>query len=226
MSIRRSLVVAGLFGVVSLVVKPASADLITNGDFQTGTLAGWTVFTTSSNGTNGVGLPAVVSFNTTGSGSSDAAHFEAGEVTFDLTPQGGGLSQTISVSAAGLYTLTEDFAAVNRADVTNGDGGTFSILIDGTTVATDALGAIGPDTTLMGSFDELVNLSAGTHTIETEITRVFQSAVIGGFPIPDQYIDNISLIATPTPEPSSFVLFGTGILGLADAVRRRFNQLS
>jgi PEP-CTERM motif-containing protein len=113
----------------------------------------------------------------------------------------------------------------NSAGNTNGDGGTFSIIIDGTTVATDALGAIGAHTTLMDSLDELVSLSAGTHTIETEITRAFQSTAVGD-PTPNEYVDNISLIATPTPEPSSFVLFGTGILVLAGAVRRRFNQRS
>lgn len=225
MTMGRSLVVTGLLAVVGLIVRPAAADVITNGNFQTGTLAGWTVFTTSSNGTNGAGLPDVVSFNTTGSGSSDAAHFDVGEVIYDLTPQGGGLTQTISISAAGLYMLTEDFASQNSTGETNGDGGTFSILIDGTTVATDAFGDIGAHTTLMGSFDELVSLSAGTHTIETEITRVFQSAAVGDN-TPDQYIDNISLIATPTPEPSSLVLFGTGILALMGAVRRRFNQRS
>jgi hypothetical protein len=56
---RRSLVVTGLLVAVGLIARPAAADLITNGNFQTGTLAGWTVFTTGSNGTNGAALPDV-----------------------------------------------------------------------------------------------------------------------------------------------------------------------
>jgi hypothetical protein len=97
-------VAAGAAAVAFFLSAPAHADLITNGDFQTGTLAGWTVFTTS-NGSDGAGLPNVVSFNTTGGGASDAAQFNVGEINFDRTPQGGGLSQTIIAPVSGSYTL-------------------------------------------------------------------------------------------------------------------------
>ncbi|HEY5330981.1 MAG TPA: PEP-CTERM sorting domain-containing protein [Acidobacteriaceae bacterium] len=222
-NIRRRCVSAGLLAVACLLVKPALADTVTNGDFETGTLSGWTVFKTS-DGSNGTGLPSVVSFDTTGSGASDAAEFNVGEVNFDGKPEGGGLSQTIAAPGSGLYTLMEDFASSDDVG-DNSDAGTFSILIDGVTVATDSLGFISSDQILRGSFNKTVTLTAGSHTFKTEITRVFQAG-IGS--TSTEYVDNISLtpqfpVSPPSvPEPSSFVLLGSGLLALAGTMRRRF----
>src|SRR5271154_4151690 len=92
---RVSAVVAGPFALGCLLCRPALADTITKGNFDTGNLEGWTTFTTA-NGSVGAGLPNVTPFNTTGSGISDAAHFNVGEVNFDFTQQGGGLFQIIN----------------------------------------------------------------------------------------------------------------------------------
>jgi PEP-CTERM motif len=220
---RRVSAIAGvLFSIGYLLCRPALADTITNGNFETGSLAGWTVFTTS-NGSDGAGLPSVTPFTTATSGTSDAAHFNVGEVNFDFTQQGGGLSQTIIAPVSGAYTLTEEFASQDNVGK-NVDAGTFSILIDGVTVASDDLGSFAMAGQLLrGSFNETFNLTAGSHVFETEISRQFLST---GPNTPDEYIDNVSL--TPnvkgvalTPEPSSIALIGTGVLGLAGVVRRR-----
>lgn len=208
-------VVAVLLSASFLVSRQARANAITNGSFQTGNLSGWTVFHTS-NGTNGAGLPDVVLFNTGGTAAGDAARFNVGEVSFDSTPQGGGLMQTITVPAAGAYTLTTDFASQDGANRSiNVDAGTFAVIIDGTTVASDFLGNFtAPLQVLRGSFDRTVNLPAGRYSFEVEITRRFTSD--GAF-TPDEYVDDISLTPTgrsATPEPGSLLLMGTGLLGL------------
>src|SRR5262249_21665716 len=129
------------------------------------TLTGWTAFTTS-NGTNGVGLPNVVPFNTNGMGANDAAHFNVGEVIFDSTPQGGGLSQSVVVTDAGLYTFSADIASQDDAGgAINAAAGFFSILIDGVAVRSVDLGPFSsPLQILRGELSGSTTLSAGSHT--------------------------------------------------------------
>ena len=86
----------------------ASAAPVPNGDFETGDLTGWTTFTTAS-GT--IGTPAVVSFDTTGTGASNAAKFNVGQRRrLAGIPQGGGIYQSVN-TAAGEFDVSADVAA-------------------------------------------------------------------------------------------------------------------
>ncbi len=208
-----------LVGLFALTGSAMGASIVVNGGFDSGTLSGFTVFTTA-NGTNGAGLPNVVSFDTTGTGASNAAHFNVGEVS-GFAPEGGGLSQTITIGSSGLYTISENFASQDPlVGNLNGDGGTFSLLLNGMIIATDSLGAIAAGQIDRGSLSDTAILSAGPYLLQTEITR--SAGTINGL-TPDEYLDNISVTQpnAVTPEPSSFLLGGTGVLAVVGAVRRR-----
>jgi hypothetical protein len=171
----------------------ASLNSVRNGDFQTGSLAPWVPFTTSSNGTNGTALPDVQSFDTTGFGASLAAHFNVGEVNFTGVNEGGGISQ--SFAGRGSYRFSADVAVL--PPVSNQSCGVFELQVDGGQVdywdsgssnTGGCAGGVVYRHTLQGSVSFL---TGGYHTVSIEIWRPFISQ-IGS--TPDQYVDNISVV--------------------------------
>jgi hypothetical protein len=218
-------VTTGLLILVSAGVMARGTNLLTNGDFETGSLTPWTVFTTSSNGTNGTALPAVNSFDTTGSGATLAAQFDVGEVTFTGVQEGGGLTQGFTAPSAGIYNFFANIASLDDPDDDiNGDAGTFSILIDGTTVTSDSLGAfVSANQIIRGTLSGSLSLTAGAHTFEILITRQFTS---NGTDTPQEFVDNIS-VSSAAPEPGTFALAALALLGFAfyrKVVQRRFES--
>jgi hypothetical protein len=205
------------------LASPAHADFI-NGNFQTGDLTGWTVFTTP-HGTNGTldfePLPNVVSFNTTGSGASLAAQFNVGQANGNGTgQQGGGIFQDVNLTA-GTHTLTGVFASTNDQGAgLNVDAGTFSVLVDGVTEQSDSLGGFSSvPQTLRGSFDVTFTTTAGVHAIDFQITRGYETEN-GATPL--EYLDNLSVTGTASvPEPASLMLFACGAVGLISYNWRR-----
>src|SRR5438270_10051106 len=153
--------------VLGLTAGPASAAIVTNGDFETGDLTGWTTFTTASGTANNGSPPTVSSFDTTGSGASNAAQFNVG-LTSGNSQQGGGIYQTISLTP-GDFLLTADIASTAA---NNGDCGTFNLLIDGSTKATHSFGACSlTDTSRAQLGATLHATSSGGHELRVLITR-------------------------------------------------------
>jgi hypothetical protein len=197
---------------------PARADFI-NPDFNSGTLTGWTPFTTS-DGTNGTGLPNVVSFNTTGSGASPAAHFHVGQVTGNTGLfEGGGILQSLN-TPAGNFTVSLDFAADNPNTIfSNSQGGRIQLLVDGVAQSPSfTTGFITTSQTIRAHLDIPVSLTAGSHEFRFQITRNFLEAGA----VTEQYLDNLHITpaASAVPEPSSLALLALGACGLLGYVRR------
>lgn len=201
------------------------AQIIYNGDFETGSFSGWATFITpnGSLGPPGSGLPAVSQFDVAGTGTlSDAAQFQVGEAAYNPatghTVQGGGIYQTFNVSA-GQYLISADFAAYNsNSQYENGDGGLETVSVDSVTVGTVQFGAINSGQTERGGVQSMLNLTGGTHQITIEFTRPWLNSDVDG-PTPFEYVDNVEV--TAVPEPSVAAL---GMCGLALVFSRRLKR--
>jgi hypothetical protein len=216
------------------VAAARASTLVNNGDFATGDFTGWTLFTTSSNASIGFSpAPNVVSFNVTGSGPTNAAQFQVGQVILNAGVQeGGGLTQSV-VSGSGNYFFTANIAAFSACGVGcgNGDAGTFSIWLDGTKRDSVSFGAISNGVTLRDLLWFDTSLVAGSHILEVLITREAQNH--GGVPdvtygdTPFEYVTNITLqegSISAVPESSTWAMLLIGFAGIAFAGYRKRRQ--
>lgn len=204
---------AALAVILALVASSASANLVTNGDFETGNLAGWTTFTTG-NGT--IGSPIVTLANVTGSGASNAAQLDVGQVNFTYgVQQGGGMWQSIA-TGTGMLHLSAAIAALSTGIWTNVEAGVFSLILDGIAVDTHAFGQIGPGSNLRSSLAADTVVTAGVHSLGIEVTRPFMPA---GYVL--QYFDNIVAEQAAVPEPATLALLGLGLAGLGFSRRKQ-----
>ena len=194
--------------LVGVMLVHAQVNPVVNGDFETGDLTGWTVFTTA-NGTLGAGYPQVILFDTNGDGTETySAKFQAGRSSNGGRHEGGGIFQDINLSA-GEYTVSANAIAADAGTLFgNGSAGRFELLVDGVVVAKHNFGAINPGKTLRADLTGFVTVAEGTHEIRFRITRPYTQNAI----TPTQFIDNVEIVyeggaqgagQPPAPPPTS-----------------------
>ena len=180
----------GVLAMVCLVwaAGSARANLLTNGDFETGDLGGWTVRLTPNGHTF---AQQVVAYDIDGPGplgSSPAANFWVGQLNFMSGAwEGVEMVQDLALTGGTQYTFDADLSVFrNPTSPNNGSGGRFEVIVDGAVLATWDSGSIiqgVPEYShLTATFTPAVSAN---HEVGLRITRPFFATDV------QQYVDNV-----------------------------------
>ncbi|MGA3007565.1 MAG: hypothetical protein ABSE59_06705 [Opitutaceae bacterium] len=189
-----------LIATIALLSPITVSAQLLNGDFSTGDFTGWTLFDTAN---GGIGNPAVVPFDTAGTGTlSNSAMFEVGQINGQIgggIAQGGGIFQNVTLGS-GILNISLNAATQAVSDI-NADDGTFELILDGNVVDTWASGPNldNANQIFRSTLSYSGEINAGVHEVEIEMVRGYGTE---SGDTPYQYIDNVTLEVIP--EPSAY----------------------
>jgi hypothetical protein len=186
-------IIAALALASGSLCSQAFAQSLVNGNFESGNLDGWTIVATPNGKTN---IQTTEIFDIDRSGPlapSLAGKFSVGQIVFNEGVQEGiDLIQPLQLAAGTTYEVSFNWAAFIESGISNGEGGVFSIVVNGTTYSTQAAGEIttlgGPRTGhIVGQF---TTQQAGTYNVGVRMTRPYTAPTT--LPV-FQYVDNIAI---------------------------------
>jgi hypothetical protein len=199
------------FGATQSKATPActtvAGNLVTNCGFETGDFTGWTLTGNDVPGALGnlYGVEMTDPDGTSPHGGLYQAFFG------DLDSNATTLAQSFATTAGDQYTIT--FWAAQDTTPSGGYGNELLASFGGTSLASLS------DIAVEGYTEYTYSLDATSGTSALDLT--FGNG-LGYFQLDDVSVVNSTPVVTP--EPDSILLFGTGLLALAGAARRRFSR--
>ena len=208
---RKCIAVLPVAVLLACAVSPVRADtcngfannLVSNCGFETGSFSSWTG-TASTIGPNYAGVDPGDPFTTVHTPYNGAYEAYLGGYLSTIA-----LTQTLATPTAGSYLI--EFALLNDTSPASPYSNTFSVLFGGNTLFTESAVTAGAYT--------LYSFTGSTTSTSTPLSFVSEND--GGYFELDSVSVTAAAASVVTPEPSSILLLGTGVLAVCGMVRQR-----
>lgn len=208
-------IAGGLAAALLMSTTASAANVLVNGDFETGDLTGWSP-SIMSNGAYAAG-PSVVPYDVSGAGVSNAGYMIAGQHTYEpgeYIGSGGGFEQEVNL-AAGMHTFSVDVALFNPSDTyANAAGDRFFVGLGNLVLGEVYAPALQPLETWRATLQFDFMAVGGNNILYLAMQRPY-------LPWTAQYFDNAVLEVSAVPEPSAWVMMILGLGGVGAVLRRR-----